>query len=102
MEINKTCAELKGFKRNSPRDAFKSGFKIELIKEEFEQDFIDMIDKRNATTHTYNEETAIEIYDFIVNKALPAFKSVNKRIKNIYKKINASDFRSIATFPAYF
>src|ERR1700753_2980561 len=38
------------------RGAIKESFKIELIEDG--QNWIDMIESRNATSHSYNEETA--------------------------------------------
>jgi len=80
-KLIKRVAEFKGYNCNSPRDTFKEGFKLEIINEEYETVFPDMIEKRNLTVHTYNEETAVEIYNFIKQKALPAFESVSEKIK---------------------
>jgi nucleotidyltransferase substrate binding protein (TIGR01987 family) len=83
-KLIKRVAEFKGYKCNSPRDAFKLGYKLEIINEEYETVFLDMIEKRNLTVHTYNEETAVEIYTFIKEKAVKAFESIVDKIKIYY------------------
>lgn len=80
-KLIKRIAEFKGYKCNSPRDSFKEGFKLEIISNEYETVFLDMIEKRNLTAHTYNEETAVEIYNFIKENALPAFKNTAEKIQ---------------------
>ncbi|MBA5249101.1 MAG: DUF86 domain-containing protein [Gammaproteobacteria bacterium] len=45
---------------NSPKSCFKQAFKLGLI--ENEEKFADMVQSRNLTTHTYNEDLANKIY----------------------------------------
>ncbi|SMN12647.1 Nucleotidyltransferase [Bathymodiolus heckerae thiotrophic gill symbiont] len=45
---------------NSPKNCFKQAFKLGLIEEE--EMFADMVQNRNLTTHTYNEDLADKIY----------------------------------------
>jgi len=80
-KLIKRIAEFKGYKCNSPRDAFKEGFKLEIVNNEYEIIFLDMIEKRNLTVHTYNEKIALEIYNFVKEKALPAFQSIVDKIQ---------------------
>jgi nucleotidyltransferase substrate binding protein (TIGR01987 family) len=69
----KAFLEEQGITVYSPRDSFKGAFQVGLIDEEIT--WLEMIELRNLTTHTYNESTAEEIYD-----ALP-------RILVLYKKL---------------
>lgn len=46
---------------NSPRDCMKLAFKSSLINNE--NIWIEMLEKRNIVTHTYNFETALNIYE---------------------------------------
>ena len=69
----KAFLELQGITVYSPRDSFKGAFQLGLLDEE--TTWLEMIELRNLTTHTYNESTAEEIYD-----ALP-------RILVLYKKL---------------
>jgi nucleotidyltransferase substrate binding protein (TIGR01987 family) len=43
------------------RDATREAFKVELIEDG--KGWMDMIQSRNLTSHTYNEDIAIEIAD---------------------------------------
>lgn len=46
------------------RDAIRSGFQLQII--EVCDDWMEMIQSRIKTTHTYNEQTAEEIYQKII------------------------------------
>lgn len=63
----KAFFEYKGmFDCNSPRDCMKMAFKANLIDNE--SIWIEMLENRNITVHTYNIETALQVYN-----SLPAF-----------------------------
>lgn len=49
---------------NSPRSAIKEAYKINLIEDG--EKWLDMLDDRNLTSHTYDENTAKEIYRNII------------------------------------
>jgi nucleotidyltransferase substrate binding protein (TIGR01987 family) len=53
------------------RDATREAFQMQLIADG--KVWMDMIGSRNKTSHTYNEETANEIYFKILNDYYPAF-----------------------------
>ena len=50
----------------SPRSTFREAFRIELIDDG--EAWIDMLKDRNLTSHVYDEEVAIEIYEKIITK----------------------------------
>jgi nucleotidyltransferase substrate binding protein (TIGR01987 family) len=56
----KRFAEKQGLGANSPREALKTAFKLALIKDE--SLWLDMLNDRNRTTHTYNQKVAEEIF----------------------------------------
>lgn len=58
------------------RDAVREAFKLQLISEG--DTWMDMIASRNKTLHTYNEETANEIYSKILKAYFPAFVKFKK------------------------
>ncbi len=59
-------SEVGDIKIYGSRDATREAFKAELI---IKGDvWMEMIKSRNKTSHTYNEETADEIYDKIINE----------------------------------
>jgi len=53
------------------RDATREAFQLQLISEG--EVWMDMIGSRNKSSHTYNEETANEIYSKILHDYYPAF-----------------------------
>lgn len=54
---------VQGFDEKTPRNVLKKSFEIDLI-EDLDL-FLDMIDVRNLTSHTYDENLAEEVYKFI-------------------------------------
>jgi len=58
------------------KDATREAFKAELIKDG--DVWMEMIKSRNETSHTYNEETAQEIYLKILNEYHAAFLKFQK------------------------
>ena len=55
--------EIQWFNEKTPRNVFKKSFEIDII-EDIDL-FLDMIDIRNQTSHTYNVTLAWEVYEFI-------------------------------------
>ncbi len=68
------------------RDATREAFQLNLITDG--NVWMDMIGSRNKASHTYNEETADEIYDKILNNYYPVFLEFYDIMKN---KINMDD-----------
>lgn len=50
-----------GILQNSPKAVFRELLRINLISEESTKHALQLVDDRNATTHTYQEEIAKEI-----------------------------------------
>ncbi|MBF6607299.1 MAG: nucleotidyltransferase substrate binding protein [Flavobacterium sp.] len=55
------------------RDAVREALQLQIISDG--EIWMDMIKSRNKTFHTYNEETANEIYVKILNEYYPAFRN---------------------------
>jgi len=65
------------------KDAVRMAFKMELIVDG--EGWMDMIKSRNQTAHTYNEETAEEIVEKVLNKYASLFRDfadVMERIRS--------------------
>ncbi|MGL4988951.1 MAG: HI0074 family nucleotidyltransferase substrate-binding subunit [Cetobacterium sp.] len=77
-KLMKNYLEFEGFEINSPRTAFREGFKIGLISDA--TDWIKLMENRNRTSHTYNEETAWDIYEKIKNEYVFLFNEFEKVI----------------------
>ncbi len=76
-KLMKAYLSFEGIEANSPRNSIRESFKTGLITEA--EDWLDMLEKRNLSSHTYDEETAREIYQHISQKyisLLTNFKDV--------------------------
>ncbi|MCF0056624.1 nucleotidyltransferase substrate binding protein [Dyadobacter sp. CY356] len=60
--------------RSATREAFKKGLIIDG------ENWMDMINSRNLTTHTYNEEVVDEITNKIIASYYPAFKEFQTKM----------------------
>lgn len=74
----KAFLEEQGITVYSPRDSIKGTFQIGLIEEN--PDWLETIELRNLTSHTYNEATAEEIYEHLP-KVLGLFKGLLDKLK---------------------
>jgi len=65
------------------KDASREAFKLGLLgdSEELGMMWLDMIEKRNLTSHTYNESTASEIVTAIQHKYYHAFVALAEHLK---------------------
>jgi nucleotidyltransferase substrate binding protein (TIGR01987 family) len=73
-KVIKDFLQEEGFSVSSPKDAFKQAFQAELIKDGHV--WIDALEDRNLTVHTYDEKTAIEVEKKIKEKYYPALKEL--------------------------
>jgi nucleotidyltransferase substrate binding protein (TIGR01987 family) len=78
-KLLKDYLESSGYLVKSPRDAIKKAFQVEIIQEGHH--WIDALDDRNITVHTYNEELAEEIRISIKEKYFPIIKKLYNYIK---------------------
>ncbi len=67
----KDYAEYQGYTEvRGSRDAFRKGLEIGLIDS---RDWMSSIEDRNLTSHNYDDDTAEEIYEAIINLYYPLF-----------------------------
>lgn len=82
-KLMKGYLEYDGIEVNSPRGAFRESFKVELIEDGTA--WIKMMENRNRTSHTYNQDTAWEIYNKVKIEYIilfqEFFKIIDKKIK---------------------
>ncbi|SCX76642.1 HI0074 family nucleotidyltransferase substrate-binding subunit [Alkaliphilus peptidifermentans] len=64
----------------SPRKAIQESFKEGIIEDG--EGWLQMLQDRNQTSHTYDEETALEIYEHIKQKYILYFNEFLNNIKN--------------------
>ncbi|MFA6034652.1 MAG: nucleotidyltransferase substrate binding protein [Myxococcota bacterium] len=73
--------EHQGLEVASPRQAFKKAFETGLIANPEEGDrWLAMLESRNETSHTYDEEIARKIHKLIVSEYAPLLKTLSERI----------------------
>jgi nucleotidyltransferase substrate binding protein (TIGR01987 family) len=70
---------LEGILLNFPKEVLKEAYAIGLI--EHEQLWLQMLNDRNLSSHTYNEKLADEIFQHIKNY-VPLLKHLNNNISN--------------------
>ena len=63
------------------RDAIRKAFELGLIDNG--ENWMDMLKSRNKTSHTYNEETAEEIYQAVVDEYYLLFMQLKKKLKSL-------------------
>ncbi len=63
------------------KDAIREAFRTELI--ENGDVWMNMIDSRNQTTHTYDEKTILEIVNDITEKYFAEFKSLHEKLNKL-------------------
>ncbi len=61
------------------RDAFRMAAKRGLV--ENIENWMDMVDSRNKTTHTYNEEIAEEIASSVIDRYFDLFKDLEEKME---------------------
>jgi nucleotidyltransferase substrate binding protein (TIGR01987 family) len=69
--------EIHGIEVRSPKSCFRESFRLELIS--YNDLWIDMVEKRNETVHTYNKDLADQMYEYIP-KTIPLFEELLKKL----------------------
>lgn len=75
-KLLKDYQEAEGFAINSPRDAIKQAFQSGIITAG--HDWINALDDRNLTTHTYNEKIAAEVEQKIRHTYYPLLEHLQQ------------------------
>ncbi|MDR3643031.1 MAG: HI0074 family nucleotidyltransferase substrate-binding subunit [Candidatus Doudnabacteria bacterium] len=70
--------ERHGINVASPKEAFREAYRQKVI--DYDNFWLEIVDKRNLTVHTYRESAAEEVYA-ILPKALTSFKDLLAKIK---------------------
>lgn len=75
-KVMKDYAEYQGYTDiRGSRDAFRKAFEMGIITD---KRWMDSVEDRNLTSHNYDDETAEEIYEAIVNIYYPLFLTLEK------------------------
>lgn len=73
--------EVEGFIIKSPRGAIKQAFQSDIISDGHV--WLEALETRNLTTHTYEKDAAIEVEGKIRQRYFPALKNLYIYFKNI-------------------
>jgi len=82
--------EVGNVKTIGSKDTTREAFAAELINDG--DVWMDMITKRNLTSHTYNEETSEEIYQSVINDFFPLFICFQHNMQKLTKKKSRKNF----------
>jgi nucleotidyltransferase substrate binding protein (TIGR01987 family) len=74
-KLLKDYQQAEGYTINSPRDAIKQAFQSGLITSG--HDWLNALEDRNLTTHTYNEQTALEVEKKIRSNYFPLLQNLH-------------------------
>lgn len=75
----KDYLESQGLPVNTPRDTLKQAFQIQLIQDG--HSWMEALEDRNLTTHTYDEATSIKVEHLIKEKYFPLLKQLYDTLK---------------------
>lgn len=83
-KLLKDYLESEGYIVKSPRDAFKTAFQMDIIKDG--HSWLEALDDRNLTVHTYNEDFAEEILHSIKEKYFFILKDLHDFINELLQR----------------
>jgi len=66
--------EVLGYEENSPRDVYKAAYQAAVLNDE--EIWLDILDARNLTTHTYSKKTAEALVKKISSEYVVAFRAL--------------------------
>ena len=78
-KLMKAVLEYEGIEVSSPRSSIREGWKQGMIADA--ETWLDMQEKRNLSTHTYNESTALEIYHLIKEKYVALLVALDEEVQ---------------------
>jgi nucleotidyltransferase substrate binding protein (TIGR01987 family) len=76
----KLYLESEGVSTKTPKETFQESLQAGLLKDG--NIWTDLHKHRNLTTHTYDEEVAEEVYDYVNKEALPLFQQLAEKAKS--------------------
>lgn len=78
-KLMKSALAYEGIEASSPRSSIREGWKQGLI--DSAEKWLDMLEKRNLSSHTYNETTAMDVYNCIIGEYLDLLSALENKIK---------------------
>ncbi|MFO8031893.1 MAG: nucleotidyltransferase substrate binding protein [Desulfohalobiaceae bacterium] len=71
------------------RDSIRKAYELNLIQDG--QGWMDMLQSRNQTSHTYNEETAREICQAVQKRYFQLFQQLQDKLNALYSEVSRAD-----------
>ena len=81
-KLMKAFLDYEGIEVNSPRSAIRKAFQTQLIDDA--EAWLDMLEKRNLSSHTYDAETSLEIYRHVAQKYIFLLDDFAAKIAKIF------------------
>lgn len=72
-----------GMQTGSPKKAFMFAFQNGMIQKEDETLWLQMIEHRNLTSHTYKEDVATEVLNHIISDYIPSFQKLLEKLRKV-------------------
>lgn len=86
-KTQKDYLNYQAFNINSPREAIKKSFQIELIEDG--ETWLNALLARNATTHIYDETLAKEMVQIIIRQYIPAMQQLSAALEDKQNNISS-------------
>lgn len=80
-KVMKDYLENEGMSPKTPRQSIKMAFQADILDNA--QVWIDALDDRNLTSHTYNEHTAKQVVQLIKSKYYPMLADLHNTMENV-------------------
>ena len=77
-KLMKAVLEYEGIEANSPRSSIREGWKQGLISDA--EAWLDMMEKRNLSPHTYDENVARDIYHEVRERYANLLEALDRRV----------------------
>lgn len=78
-KLMKCVLDYEGIEASSPRSSIREGWKQGMLADA--ENWLDMQEKRNLSSHTYNQETALEVYTLIKEKYVDLLLAWDKEVQ---------------------
>ena len=79
-KLLKDYEEMEGFAPKTPREVMKQAFQAELVRDG--HGWVNALQDRNLTSHTYNEKVAIDVENRIRTQYFPLLKELYEMFKS--------------------
>ena len=78
-KLMKSALAYEGIEASRPRSSIREGWKQGLI--DSAEKWLDMLEKRNLSSHTYNETTAMDVYNCIIAEYVDLLSALEDKIE---------------------